>query len=75
MHLYGTVRERGSEREMSRVRLRRPSEWRASLDISTVESVEECKRAGQTCEIGRRRGQTCAEGGQSKDNSRASYLI
>ena len=64
--------------EMSWVRLRRPSKGRASPDVSTVESVEECKSPGQTCEIGRRRGQTCAERGQSnlKDNVAATlYLI
>ena len=60
---------------MSRGRVRRQSEWRASLDVSTVESVEEGKRPGQTYEIGRRRVQR--EGtGQSKDNVAAtSYLI
>ena len=53
------------EREMSRTRLRRPSERCASLDVSTDESVEECNRPGQTYEIGRRQGQTRAEQGQT----------
>ena len=62
MHLaiWDSPGVRKREREMSRVRLRRPSEWRASLDVSTVENVEESKRPTRLGEGEgkRRRGQS-----------------